>query len=251
MKRSLLLLLTAFVAAPFALQAGSDIDDKIEQAAKNSYNFRTVLDDQVKVKASEGAVTLSGTVRDPDLRTLAENTVRDLPGVVAVKNEIKISAEDVDKKSDSWIAFKARATLLTKANISSSNTKLDVKEGVVTLTGSAENEAQRELTEAYIKDIEGVKSVNNQIAVGRPASGETAERPMGEKIDDASISAQVKYALLTHRSTSALRTEVATRNGIVTLGGQATSSAEKDLVTKLARDVKGVQSVNNQMRVAE
>lgn len=251
MKRSSLLLATALVFAPVAVFAGSDLDDKIEHAAKNSYNFRTVLDDQVKAKSSEGVVTLSGTVRDGDLRSLAEDTVRDLPGVMSVKNEIKISAEDMDKKSDSWIAFKARATLLTKANISSANTKLDVKEGVVTLTGTAENEAQRELTAAYIKDIEGVQSVNNQIAVGRPTSGEKSETTMGEKIDDASITAQVKYALLSHRSTSAVRTEVNTRNGIVTLNGQATSSAERDLVTKLARDVKGVQSVNNQMRVTE
>lgn len=46
-------------------------------------------------------------------------------------------------------------------------------------------------------------------------------------------------------------TEVSTKDGIVTLRGQADNQAQKDLVTKLVEDVKGVKSVNNQMAVEE
>jgi osmotically-inducible protein OsmY len=73
---------------------------------------------------------------------------------------------------------------------------------------------------------------------------------IGDKIDDASITAQVKSTLLSHRSTSALRTTVSTTDGVVTVGGIAKNDAEKTLVTMLATDVKGVTSVINNMTIA-
>jgi osmotically-inducible protein OsmY len=72
---------------------------------------------------------------------------------------------------------------------------------------------------------------------------------MGEKIDDASITAQVKSSLLSHRSTSALKTKVETTDGVVTLSGIAKNAAEKSLVTKLVTDVNGVSSVVNNMTI--
>jgi hyperosmotically inducible protein len=80
----------------------------------------------------------------------------------------------------------------------------------------------------------------------------TKSKPtVGEKLDDAAITAKVKMALLLHRSTSAIRTEVTTTNGVVAISGTAQNSAEKDLVTKLVEDVEGVKSVHNEMKIAE
>jgi len=52
-------------------------------------------------------------------------------------------------------------------------------------------------------------------------------RTAGEKIDDSSITAQVKMTLLCHRSSSALKTWVTTKKRVVTLGGKAKNAAEK------------------------
>ena len=94
--------------------------------------------------------------------------------------------------------------------------------------------------------IDWVKSVKNDIVVkNRPAMGET----IGEKIDDASITSQVKFALLSHKATSALKTKVTTTDGVIVITGEADSDAEKSLVTKLAQDVRGVNSVSNKMTV--
>jgi osmotically-inducible protein OsmY len=73
---------------------------------------------------------------------------------------------------------------------------------------------------------------------------------MGDKIDDASITAEVKSSLLSHHSTSALKTSVETTDGVVTLTGIAKNDAEKSLVTKLATDINGVTSVINNMTIA-
>ena len=73
---------------------------------------------------------------------------------------------------------------------------------------------------------------------------------MGDKNDDASITAEVKSSLLSHHSTSALKTSVKTTDGVVTLSGIAKNDAEKSLVTKLATDINGVSSVINNMTIA-
>jgi hyperosmotically inducible periplasmic protein len=72
---------------------------------------------------------------------------------------------------------------------------------------------------------------------------------MDEAIDDTSITALVKVTLLNHRSTSALKTTVKTEKGVVTLEGNATTAASKDLAGKFASDVRGVKKVVNNMTV--
>ena len=232
------------VALPASLFASSEIDRKIESAAKASYNYRTVLEDHVKVKAKDGVVTLTGTVQDKGDKALAEDTVENLPGVTKVKNEITIKSTHPEN-SDAWMAWKIRSRLLSKGNVSAANTKVVVTNGDVVLSGTADNLAQKDLTSAYAKDIAGVKSVKNDIIV----KDKSPDGSVRETIDDASITIQVKYALLSHKSTSALKTKVTTTDGVVRVTGNASSDAEKALVTKLAQDVRGTKSVTNDMVV--
>jgi osmotically-inducible protein OsmY len=255
MKNKYLSLSLALIATPIALFATPDTDRKIEDAAKASYNYQTVLEGSVKVKANDGVVTLTGTVLDKDQAALAVDTVENLPGVVAVKSEIKVESK-YPEKSDAWIAFKIRGTLLVKANVSATSTKVAVDAGNVILSGTAENLAQKELTTEYAKSVEGVKYVKNEIAVkeqvaaaDKAKTDDSDKKTVGEKIDDASITTQVKFALLNHKSTSALKTKISTKDGVVRITGDAANDAEKSLVTKLATDVRGTKSVNNEMTV--
>src|SRR5580704_711765 len=94
-----LLALLALAAAPAAL-FGS-VDSKIDDAAKSSYNFRAVLDNQVTAKSHDGVVTLTGIVHDRDQKVLAEDIVRNLPGVVSVDNEVQVESEP-PIHSDAW-----------------------------------------------------------------------------------------------------------------------------------------------------
>jgi osmotically-inducible protein OsmY len=164
---------------------------------------------------------------------------------MSVKNDVKIEPK-YPEKSDGWMALKIRSRLLVKGNVSATSTKVAVKDGNVTLTGTAASPAQKELTEVYAKDIEGVQSVKNDIVVKEEPAKDTT---VGEKIDDASVTSQVKYALLSHKSTSALKTKITTTDGVVRVTGDAKSDAEKSLVTKLASDVRGAKSVTNDMTV--
>ena len=225
-------------------------DSRIESSAAKSYTFKTTLkDDSIKTVSKEGVVTLTGTVAEASHKSLAEDTVASLPGVKSVDNQLVISGEQPAEHSDGWITMKVKTALLFHRNVSASGTTVYTKDGIVTLEGVASSEAQKELTTEYVKDIDHVKSVQNNMTIAHtPATGASAVA-IGDKIDDASITAQVKSALLSHHSTSALHTGVSTTDGVVTLSGPAKNEAEKSLVTKLATDINGVTSVINNMTV--
>ncbi len=226
----------------------ADTDSRIESSAKKSYTFKTYLkDDSIKTVSRNGVVTLTGTVADASHKSMAENTVASLPGVVSVNNQLLVSGESPAEHSDAWITTKVKTALLFHRNVSATGTTVYTKDGVVTLQGEAGSLAQKELTTEYAKDIDNVKSVNNEMTIAKMPAAPDAT--MGDKIDDASITAEVKSSLLSHRSTSALHTTVSTKDGVVTVSGIAKNDAEKSLVTKLATDIDGVNSVINNMTI--
>jgi hyperosmotically inducible periplasmic protein len=237
----------AVLATSVPLRA-SETDDRIESSFKKSFVYKTYLkDEHIKISSKDGAVTLSGDVYNETHKPMAQDVAEALPGVTTVDNRIEVKGPA--ESSDTWVSMKVKAALLYRRNVSGTKTEVYVKDGIVTLKGVAANQAQKELTAEYAKDIVGVKSVQNEIIVSK--SLETPGETLGEKIDDASITAQVKGSLLSHRSTSMLNTKVTTNDGVVTVSGQARNAAEKALVTKLVTDINGVQSVVNNMTIEE
>lgn len=242
----LTLVLSAMLLSQSPLRA-SEMDGKIEAAAKSSYVFKTFLiDDAIKTESKDGAVTLTGTVHEDSHKQLAQDTVAALPGVLSVNNQIEVK-ESPPANSDTWLYLKVKGALAYHRSVSAYNTKVELKEGVVTLTGEAASQAQKDLTTEYAKDVDGIKDVKNEMTVA--AATAKPKETWAELIDDASITAQVRMALLTHRSTSAFKTTVTTTEGVVTVGGAAKNTAEKELVTKLVTDINGVKSLVNNMVV--
>jgi osmotically-inducible protein OsmY len=250
MKSTYSLALIAVAGTLFSSTAplrASEIDDRIEASARNSYVFKTYLaNDSIKTESKNGAVTLTGTVSEASHKSLAENTVEDLPGVKSVENQLKVKGEPAEH-SDAWVGVKVKSALFFHHNVRATKTDVNVKDGNVVLSGEANSLAQKELATEYATDVEGVKSVKNEMIVAKTPA-KPAET-LGDKIDDASITAQVKSSLMSHRSTSAIKTKVHTTDGVVTISGMAKNAAEKSLVTKLATDISGVTSVINNMTI--
>jgi len=274
----------ALMAAVFALLVisvpvyASNTDDGIESSARKTYVFKTYLkDDDIKIQSKDGAVTLTGTVAQEPHKVLAQETVANLPGVKSVDNRLELKGEPGARSADALVNARVKLELLSHRNLSATKTDVQVKDGIVTLRGEATSQAQIDLTTEYIRDVEGVEDVKNDMTVSE-AHRTPGEKTMGEKagdvgkkigdtasdvgkkiggtasdvgewIDDASITALVKATLLYHRSTSALSTKVETIEGVVKLGGTARNASEKDLATKFVQDVHGVKSVNNRMTI--
>jgi osmotically-inducible protein OsmY len=245
MKTLLRITLCLLICAASSVVLASADDRRIEETARASYNYRTVLERRVYIESRDGIVNLSGTVEDKDYKALAADTIADVPGVVRIDNEIVIKST-VAEQSDAWIARKVRSRLLVKANVSPMTTYVAVKDRIVTLNGTAESEAQKDLTEACAAAVDHVKAVRNNLVVKASRASRPAD---GDIIDDISITSQVKYALLTYHSTTAIRPRVETQAGTVVVTGEAASEAEKAVVTKLTEGVRGVKAVNNAMTV--
>ena len=71
----------------------------------------------------------------------------------------------------------------------------------------------------------------------------------GDKIDDAAITAKVKTALIGEPGLKALKIDVDTANGVVTLSGAVDSPQNLDRATQVAQAVDGVKSVDNRLNV--
>jgi len=242
---TIMLAMVALLAFSTPVRA-SEMDSRIESSARQSYVFKTYLkNDDIKIESRDGAVTLTGFVTEEYHKSLAQETVAGLPGVRSVDNRLEeVKGAPPAANSDAWLRDKVKTTLLFHRSVNSGRTEVDVKDGIVTLRGDAATQAQKELTTAYARDVEGVKDVNNEMNVTKtPEKAQT----VGEKIDDASITAQVKMTFLFHRSTSALNTKVETKNGVVSLYGKVGNAAALDLASKLANDINGVKGVNNRM----
>jgi osmotically-inducible protein OsmY len=146
--------------------------------------------------------------------------------------------------SDDAIESAAKNSYTFRTYLKDDAIKVNSKDGVVTLTGTVADEYHRLLARDTVSNLPGVTGVNDKLKVAAAAS---PEKTLGETIDDASITAQVKLALLFHRSTSAFKTRVRTEKGVVTLTGTARTAAEKKLVTELVNDINGVEKVVNEM----
>lgn len=227
----------------------TEADDRIESYFNKSWANRIFLhEDAIKLESRHGVATLTGQVNEASHKVMAEETVAGLPGVLRVDNRLEIKLEGTEK-SDTWIRSKVRSVLALHRRVSGFGTQVDIKEGVITLRGTASSTAQKELATEYAEDVHGVVRVVNVMTVAQAPAA--ADEPVFEIVDDASITAQIKVALQLHRSTSAVSTGIETLDGVVTVSGRARNLAEKTLVAKLATDIKGVRSVVNNMTIGQ
>ncbi len=151
-----------------------------------------------------------------------------------------ISVNLFASETDDRIESSVKKSYVFKTFINGDDIKIKSEDGVVTLTGTVSEEFCKSLAFETVVGIPGVKSVDNRLKV-------KGEIPVVHT--DAWLITRVKSALLFHRSVNASRTEVFAEDGTVTLRGEATSKAQKDLATEYANDVEGVKDVKNEMTV--
>jgi osmotically-inducible protein OsmY len=190
------------------------------------------------VFVKDGIVTLQGEASSVAGKELTAVYAGDVDDVKAVKNEMTIAkapaapnATAGDKIDDASITAEVTASLLAQRSTTALKPKASTTDGVVTLTGIDQNDAQKSQVTKFVADLNGVTGVINNMT------------------DDSSITAEVRASLLSHDSTSGQHIKFSTTDGVVTLSGIAKNAAEKSLVTKLVTDINGVTSVTNNMTI--
>lgn len=125
--------------------------------------------------------------------------------------------------------------------------KVKVHEGKAVLTGTVDEDVNKELAKEIALGVDGIKNVDNQIVVQSDYTPK-ASRGYGEAVDDVTITAAVKSRLVWSKF-SYISTKVESKGGRVTLTGTVDSADAKSAATKLATSTRGVIAVSNQLNV--
>ena len=114
----------------------------------------------------------------------------------------------------------------------------------MTLSGAADSAEAKDFAVKIATNTDGVHSVENQLVVGSEKSGGIA-RTMGAEIADGWITTKVKSTFMYSSNVNGSDIVVSTNSGVVTLSGKMDSDVERALAIELARNVRGVKSVNS------
>jgi osmotically-inducible protein OsmY len=218
----------------------------------------------LKATVKNGKATLTGNVPEDVNKELAKEIALGVDGIKEVDNQIKVVSESTasqvnpmggfaDAVDDATITATVKSKLLWSRHTDGLKTTVVTKLGRVSLTGTADSAAAKELAGRLAMNTRGVVSVDNALVISKEqASGlavtqdkvAVAASGAEQTISDSWITAKVKSTLLYSTNVSGSSIEVSTQAGVVTLSGKLTSGAEKALAIELTENVRGVKSVD-------
>jgi hyperosmotically inducible protein len=88
------------------------------------------------------------------------------------------------------------------------------------------------------------------LSVAGACSSTRTQESAGEAIDDSVLTAKVKTGLIDDPVTKAGQINVETYRGVVQLGGFVDNAQQKEQAATVARSVKGVKEVRNDLRIS-
>ena len=183
-----------------AQRSGNAITDSwITMKVHSQFVPEAALEDSdIDVDTRAGVVTLTGTVASAAGKSRAVAIAKATDGVKSVSDRLRIAPEDADDDddrpaaagtaagaaaregaretkaagrgagramSDGWLTSKIYADFIDEAPLEDSDIDVDVKNGVVTLTGTVASKAGMAHAATVAQKIEGVKSVRNNLKV--------------------------------------------------------------------------------------
>lgn len=115
------------------------------------------------------------------------------------------------------------------------------REATVTTNGAARDIASSNLSDA-------TRDASNNATMDRLNAKEDRQS-VGEYLDDAGITADVKAKFLVQKGLDSLDIKVVTVDGTVTLMGDVDNSSQISLAENVAKEVKGVRKVDNKLMI--
>ncbi len=147
------------------------------------------------------------------------------------------NAQENNKLTDNQIEQAIVRELIFHDEVASHLINIDAKNGIVTLTGIADNLCAKKRAKNIALAVKGVKGAVNNIEIGKTNR------------TDSEIKSDVEDAFLYDPATESYEIETTVNTGVVTLTGEVQSWQEKRLAKKVAASVKGVREVKNNLGV--
>ncbi|MDX6257541.1 MAG: hypothetical protein QOJ11_3875 [Frankiales bacterium] len=191
----------------------------------------------VAVSADGGVVTLRGTVGSLRQKWEAKNAAERVWGVTGVSNELNVRIMTDQRRADADLRGDVLQALVLDSLVPAS-VDAAVKDGFVTLSGSATWQYERDEAEFIAGNILGVTGVENDIylVMSTPSAGD--------------VQHAIKKAFTRDAKLDADELMVASSDGTVTLTGTVHSWSERDAAVAAAWAAPGVSLVDDLLTVA-
>jgi osmotically-inducible protein OsmY len=187
---------------------------------------------EIGVGVTDGVVMLSGHVDSYIKKWAAERAAARVFGVKAVAEEIQVRLPGSLKRSDEALARAASDILEWNVAVPRDRVKVQVQDGVVTLSGEVDWWYQKDAAEDALRKLVGVVLVSSNITIKSTVTPQDVK----DKIENAFR----RNALLDAR-----RIKVETHGGKVILRGSVRNWAEREQVQWAAWAAPGVSEVES------
>jgi osmotically-inducible protein OsmY len=212
-------------------------DEQLQQDVTDELFWDPKLDsDAIAVSATNGIVTLRGTVGSPREKHEARKAAERVYGVIMVTNALDVRPLNEERREDAEL----RGDVLRAFTLNSvipPTVDAHVKDGFVRLTGSASWQFERDEAETVAVSVPGVTGVQDEVVLSGP-------RPEASDIGHA-----IQKAFRRNAKLDAGSIRVETRNGTVSLTGSVRSWSEHDAALAAAWSAPGVSQVHDHITV--
>ena len=191
----------------------------------------------IAVSADDGRITLRGTVGSLREKREAKKAAQRVFGVTSVDNQLKVKLMNDDRRADADLRGDVLQALMLDSLVPAT-VDATVKDGFVTLTGTADYQYQRDEAEFVASNIVGALDVSDEIELTYPTP------------DAGDVQESIKKAFKRNAAIDANDLTISTHNGTVTIDGTVDSWAEHDEALDAAWAAPGVTSVDDRMTVS-
>ena len=213
-------------------------DAHTQEAVVLELNWDTVVDNSaITVGVDSGVITLAGTVDSYAQKMAAEEAARRVSGVLDVVNAIEIKLTNRTFRLDVEITEAAQKVLEWDALIPEATITVSVTDGWVTMEGTVPTWSQREYAPQALRNLNGVRGITNEITVNT------------SQTDAEEVKQTIEEALERHAAREKEHIQVVFANGTVTLTGWVYNWSEKLAVLRAAGFARGVQNVEDNLRI--